>query len=123
MKHLIIITLLALAFTSCKQEATRASENLSVASKNFEVARRCIFYNSITDTYILTIEGRLSTSVEDGRLAVIVKVSDQTYLKHYLGLSDNVTYFVEQLESVKADPYHYRVVFRPLTVVPDIEIK
>ena len=37
--------------------------------------------------------------------------------------SDNVTYVVEQTEPVKADAYHYKVVYRPETLVPDIDIK
>ena len=85
----------------------------------------CIFYNGITGEYILTIEGLLSV-VESGtqnRLEVIVKTGPREYKKHYLGLSDNVSYFVEQLEPVKADPYHYRVIFRPATIIPDIEFK
>jgi hypothetical protein len=56
-------------------------------------------------------------------LEVIVKTGPRTYKKHYLGLSDNVSYFVEQLEPVAADPYHYRVFFRPATIVPDIEVQ
>jgi len=47
----------------------------------------------------------------------------KTYKKHYLGLSDNVTYFVEQLKPVEADPFHYRVIFRPTTIIPDIELQ
>ena len=38
-------------------------------------------------------------------------------------MSDNVTYVVEQTEPVKADAYHYKVVYRPETLVPDIDIK
>jgi hypothetical protein len=45
------------------------------------------------------------------------------YKKHFLGLSDNVTFFVEQMEPSKADPYHYRVIFKPSVIIPDIEVK
>jgi hypothetical protein len=118
---LLPITLAVLA--SCTQESDRAAYNVSVAAHNFEVNRRVVFYNGITGEYMLTIEGLLSATTEDGRLAIIVKTGPNSYKKHYLGLSDNVTYFVEQIESVQADPYHYRVVFRPTTIVPDIEVK
>lgn len=43
--------------------------------------------------------------------------------KHFLGLSDNVTYFAEQTDSAKASQYQYRVVFKPQAIVPDIEIR
>jgi hypothetical protein len=116
---------LALALASCTPESDRAADNVSIAAHNFEVNRRAIFYNGITGEYILTVEGLLSVKESDNqrRLEVIVKTGPKEYKKHYLGLSDNVTYFVEQLESVQADPYRYRVIFRPTTIIPDIEVK
>lgn len=74
---------------------------------------------------MLSVEGLLSVkeSATQNRLEVIVKTGPKTYKKHYLGLSDNVSYFVEQLESVEADPYHYRVFFRPQTILPDIDVQ
>ena len=123
LKSTILILVTAISLTSCRQESDTASYNVSMAAHNFEVNRRAVFYNGITGEYILTIEGLLSANTEDGRLAVIVKTGPKSYKKHYLGLSDNVTYFVEQIESVEADPYHYRVVFRPTTIIPDVEIK
>lgn len=115
----------ALLHVSCSEESTVASYNVSASAHNFEVNRRAIFYNGITGDYILTIEGLLSVkeSETQNRLEVIIKTGPASYKKHYLGLSDNVTYFVEQLESVPADPFRYRVVFRPLTVIPDPELQ
>lgn len=114
---------LALALASCKQESEVAAYNVSQAAHNFEVNRRVVFYNGITGEYILTIEGLLSVTPEDGKLSVIVKTGPRQYKKHYLGVSDNVTWFCEQIDSVPADPFHYRVVFRPATVIPAVEIK
>ena len=51
------------------------------------------------------------------------KVGDSQYKKHFLGLSDNVTYVVEQLEPSTEDVYHYKVVFRPETILPDISVE
>jgi hypothetical protein len=109
--------------TGCSEESNTASYNVSQAAHNFEVLRRCIFYNGITGEYILTIEGKLSVveSQTQNRLAVIVKTGPNTYKKHYLGLSDNVSYFVEQLEPVPADPFRYRVFYRPESIILDIE--
>lgn len=127
MKHTIRTLLLAsaLALTSCDQESRLASYNVSAAAHNFEINRRAIFYNGITGEYIMTVEGLLSVteSRTQNRLEVIVKTGPREYKKHYLGLSDNVSYFVEQLESSKADPYHYRVFFRPSTIIPDVEVQ
>ena len=112
-----------LLFTGCSASSV-ASQNISTASDNFEVPRRIVFFNGITDTYLLTIEGLCSISAdgEDAQLEVTCEVAEDEYKKHYLGLSDNVTYFVEQLDSVSVDSYHYRVMFRPETIIPDIDL-
>lgn len=124
-RYLLPALVFALALSACNQESDTASYNVSAAAHNFEVNRRCIFYNGITGEYILTIEGLLSVTESDKqhRLEVIVKTGPKTYKKHYLGLSDNVSYFVEQLEPVAADPFHYRVFFRPTIIIPDIEVQ
>lgn len=108
----------------CQSDADVASHNLSKAADQFEVQRRVVFYNGITDTYMLEIEGRCSLGNNDspGELTVTCKVGEDAYKKHFLGLSDNVTYFVEQLEGVDVSVYRYRVVFRPSAIVPDIEL-
>jgi hypothetical protein len=119
---LLVATAAATALTGCTA-ADRASDNLSQAAENFEVNRRVVFFNGITDTYLLSIEGRCDIEDEGSQLEVTCKVGDDAYKKHFLGLSDNVSYFVEQLEAVDADAYHYRVIFRPEAIVPDIDLE
>ena len=125
MKKLVIASLVVLsALTGCK-DADVASRNLSQAADNFEVNRRVIFYNGITGDYMLTIEGlcSLGNNDEPKRLSLTCKTAPDSYKKHFLGLSDNVTYFVEQIEANKTSVYHYRVVFKPSVLIPDIQIK
>ena len=122
LKYLAVI-IASLSIAGCQQESEVAAYNVSQAAHNFEVNRRVVFYNGITGEYILTIEGLLSVTPESGKLSVIVKTGPGQYKKHYLGVSDNVTWFCEQIESVPADPYHYRVVFRPTTIIPNVQIK
>ncbi|WP_208454872.1 hypothetical protein [Burkholderia gladioli] len=106
-------------------DADVASRNLSTAADNFEINRRVVFYNGITGDYILTIEGLCSKGNDDtaAKLTITCKVGPGQYKKHYLGLSDNVTYFMEQIDAAPADVYHYKVVFKPSVIVPDISIK
>lgn len=115
---------LGLGLTACRQPADRVSGNLSKAADNFEIDRRIVFYNGITDTYMLTIEGKCSLGNNDsvGQLTVTCKLGPDQYKKHFLGLSDNVTYFVEQIKAADADEYRYRVIFRPESVLPDPEV-
>ncbi len=111
------------AFASCMDDADVASRNLSKAADNFEINRRIIFYNGITDTYMLTIEGRCSIDDQRRQLEVVCQVTQNAYKKHFLGLSDNVTYFAEQLETAEVSAYHYRVTFKPQTILPDIDFR
>lgn len=122
-KLFLIVLLVVLLLTGCTQ-ADVASQNLSKSADNFEVTRRIVFYNGITNDYILVIEGlcSLGNYDVDGELSVTCKVGPTEYKKHYLGLSDNVTYFAEQIESSNVDVYHYRVIFRPTTIIPDAEL-
>ena len=125
MKKLIPIILTAVALVGCSSDADVASRNVSKAADNFEVARRVIFYNGITNDYMLSIEGYCSLGNNDraGFLSVTCKTGPGAYKKHFLGLSDNVTFFVEQLEAKNVSTSFYRVVFKPSTIIPDIEIR
>lgn len=71
------------------------------------------------------IEGYCSLGNQDkpGELSVTCKISDKDYKKHFLGLSDNVTYFAEQLEGKNVSTSHYQVTFKPSTIIPDIQIR
>lgn len=122
MKKLSILFIILLTSISCSSDSEIASYNVSQDAHQFKVFRRVVFYNGITDKYILTIEGYCSVTTEDGRLAVIVKTEDGTYLKHYLGLSDNVTYFCEQIQTSDVSTTHYRVLFKPESIIPDVRV-
>lgn len=112
-----------LALTGCSTDSQVATYNLSKDADNFKVDRRVVFFNGITDEYLLTIEGRCSLTDEGNQLEVICKVDDDKYKKHFLGLSDNVSYFVEQLEPREASASNYKVIFKPSTIIPDIETR
>lgn len=121
----IVALIGAVSLSACTNEANVASENLSKAADMFEVTRRVVFYNGISGDYMLTIEGLCSLGNFDSnrQLTVTCKTGPNAYKKHFLGLSDNVTYIVEQLEAKDVSVYHYRVIFKPSTIVPDIDIK
>jgi hypothetical protein len=120
---LIAAAALGLVLTGCTSEADTVSDNISKDADSFKVVRRIVFYNGITGQYILEVEGRCSLGNFDknGELSVTCKTGEDEYKKHFLGLSDNVTFFAEQLESSKEDAYHYKVLFRPEEIIPDIE--
>lgn len=106
-------------------DADIASANLSKAADMFEINRRVVFYNGITGEYILTIEGLCSLGNNDNnkRMSVTCKTGPKDYKKHFLGLSDNVTFFAEQIDAAKVSVYHYRVIFKPQAIIPDVDFR
>ena len=103
-------------------DADVASHNLKQAAEAFELERRIVFYNGITNEYILVVEGKCSVEETSRRLEVTCKVGNDDFKKHQLGLSDNVTYFSEQQDSVPVDVFHYRVIFKPEAILPNIDL-
>ena len=121
----VVTAVLALAVLAACTDADVASKNLSKAADQFEINRRVVFYNGITGEYMLTIEGLCSLGNADtsGQRSITCKTGPDQYKKHFLGLSDNVTYFVEQMESKGVSTYHYRVVFKPQALLPDLDYR
>ncbi|CDY79420.1 predicted 14.0Kd protein [Caballeronia glathei] len=124
MKKSVLLVALLASLSGCN-DADVASRNLSKAADNFEINRRVVFYNGITGDYMLSIEGLCSLGNADKsrEVSITCKTGPSSFKKHFLGLSDNVTYFVEQLEGANVSAYHYRVIFKPSVIVPDITIK
>ena len=120
----VVAVAAALSLAACNA-ADMASRNISYESDNFKVMRRIVFVNGITDKYLLSIEGLCSITKdrEDNQLEVTCKTGDSEYKKHYLGISDNVTYFVEQMDGSNVDTFHYKVAFRPEELLPDIDLQ
>lgn len=125
-KALIVCGLVMLtAASSCENDAAVASRNLSTAADNFEVMRRVIFYNGITGEYIMEFQGRCSIKADraDNQLELTCKHGPDEFRKHFLGLADNATYFVEQMDAVNVSTYHTRVIWKPQAILPDIDFK
>lgn len=117
-----LISIMAVLSTGCSTDASVASRNLSKAADMFELSRRIVFYNGITNEYILTIEGKCSMTNSGSQLSVTCKTGAEGFKKHYLGLSHNVTYFSEQLNSKSVSTDHYKVIFKPSVIVPDVDL-
>jgi hypothetical protein len=128
LKRLLIAALIPLGFllTGCPNDAQVASANLSQDADNFKISRRIVFYNTHTDTYALEIEGLCSidkgTSV-DQEITVTCKVGPDSYKKHFLAISRDLTFFAEQLDPAQASVYHYKVTFKPSVILPTIDIR
>lgn len=119
-RRLIAVALLTiLLIAGCSNAKDTVSQNISRDADEFRVVRRVVFYNSITDTYMMEMVGNIAIDLgRDNVIEVVAKTGPDKYEKHYLGLSDNVTYTVEQLESVDASEYRYKMIFKPESIIP-----
>ena len=123
LKPLIAIFLFG-ALAACT-DANVASQNLSEDADNFRIVRKVTFINGITDNVLLEVVGRCSIKADatDAQLEVVCKIEDGSYVKHFLGVSDNVTYTVEQLVGANVSTSQYRFTIKPSVLIPNIEIR
>lgn len=115
---------MALTGGACTTSAAdRANSNLSKAAENFEVPRRIVGINGITDTPLFMVEGFCSYEVPaDGTFEAICKNADGTIERTTLYLSDNVTFVSTQLRGVKVSLFNPRIIFRPETIIPNFDL-
>ncbi len=121
-----IVALIGVALLAgCTSDADVASHNLSKAADMFQLERRVVFYDAIQGAVLLSIEGRCSIKADgmDRQLEVTCKTGATHYKKHFLGISDNVTYFAEQLGAAQVGVYRYKVIIKPSALIPDIDIE
>lgn len=115
-KILITITILIalLGMAGCTQ-ADKVSENLSQEADNFNVVRQLTVINCLQGDVLFQMTGKLSiyADTEDNQLEVIVEDENGKYQKHLIGLSDNVTYTVEQKRYEDVSNYRYTLNFNP----------
>ena len=114
----------ALSLSGCSSDADVVSENISKDADNFKVARQIVAVNGITDKYILMVQGycNIKADREDNQLEVTCKVKGG-YKKHYVGMSDNTFYFAQQIDPSAVSADKYKVIFKPKTIIPDVEAR
>ena len=123
MKKKILVTALTVAmtlpFVGCSQ-ASRVSSNLSKEANNFNDVRQLTVINCLQGDTLFQMTGRMSITadVEDNQLEVVVEESDGEYKKHFVGLSDNVTYVVEDITAGDVENYKYTLNFNPKMWLP-----
>jgi hypothetical protein len=124
LKALMAALLLVAGLAACTgpSAADRANENLSKAAENFEVPRRIVGINAITDTVLFSVEGFCSYETGGGTYQAICKQPDGSIERTTLAKSDNVTIVVTQMQGVHVDLFRSRVIFRPETVIPNFDL-
>ena len=116
---IIVGLLLGTGLVGCT-EANTVSTNISREADNFNVTRRLVVINGRTDTIIFSLVGNFSITIdqEENQLEVIAEVRDGVYRKHFIGLSDEIQYFVEDVGDNEVSKYRYEVEFMPEKIIP-----
>lgn len=131
MKKLSLVTAIIMSltllttFTGCSQ-AERVERNLTKQADNFNIVRQLTVINCIEGDVLFQMSGRMSITADtaDNQLEVIVE-DNGTYVKHFIGLSDNVTYVIEDLNlgANMVSNYRYTLNFNPNMWIPiNVEI-
>ena len=126
-KKIAIISFLLIALsgiTACKTEAQRVSYNISQEADNFNTIRQITVINCIQGDVLFQMTGKMSITADtnDNQLEVIVEDDNGHYKKHFIGLSDNVTYVVEDITDGDVSKYHYTLNFNPKMWIP-VDVK
>lgn len=119
-KNIIGITVLLIVsvfgLTACSQ-ASRVESNLTKEADNFNVVRQLTVINCLQGDVLFQMTGKMAITAdtEDNQLEIIVENEDGNYTKHFVGLSDNVTYIVEDLNlgANDVEKYKYTLNFNP----------
>lgn len=115
-KFLVIILCLVIIFTlaGCRQ-ADRVSYNLSKEADSFNEIRQITVINCLQGDTLFQMTGKMSINadIEDNQLEVVVEDENGDYKKHFIGLSDNVTYVIEDITSEDVSNYRYTLNFNP----------
>ena len=114
------ITLIATLFCGCQTEAQKVSYNLSLQADNFNEVRQLTVINCLQGDVLFQMTGKMSITADmaDYQLEVVVEDEYGNYKKHFIGLSDNVTYVVEDITSGDVSKYKYTLNFNPNMWIP-----
>lgn len=104
----------------CDNQADRVSYNLSKEADNFNDVRQVTVINCLQGDVLFQMTGKMSITADtaDNQLEIIVEDEHGEYKKHFIGLSDNVTYVVEDITSDDVSNYKYTLNFNPNMWIP-----
>ena len=117
---LILAVLVACNLTGCTTQAERVSYNLSQQADSFNNIRQVTVINCLQGDVLFQMTGKISINADsaDNQLEVIVEDEYGNYKKHFIGLSDNVTYVIEDITSGDVSNYKYTLNFNPKMWIP-----
>ena len=120
---IILCLVLVISMVGCRQ-ADKVSYNLSKQADSFNEVRQITVINCLQGDTIFQMTGKMSITAdtEDNQLEVVVEDENGEYKKHFIGLSDNVTYVIEDITSKDVSNYRYTLNFNPkMWILTDVD--
>ena len=117
---ILFAVMIVFTFAGCEQrQADIVSYNLSLEADNFNNVRQITVINCLQGDVLFQMTGKMSINADtaDKQLEIIVE-DNGTYKKHFIGLSDNVTYVVEDITTGVVDKYNYVINYNPKMWLP-----
>lgn len=121
----LVLGLVGVTAIGCDSDADKVAKNIGKAAEQFEVQRKIIGINGVTDKVLFEVEGKCSLEENHAlprNLEVTCKHGPNDYKKHFIGLSDNVTWISTQMQSIDADEYRTRIILKPENIVPNFDL-
>lgn len=121
----VAIAVGGVVLAGCSSQSDTVDKNLSTDADNYKITRQIVFYNGITGTYVAEVTGLCAIGNDDkaGEVSYTCKVGPDTYIKNFLHISNNVTWFALQVQPAKSDPYHYEIVLKPEEIIPNVKVQ
>lgn len=116
------LTKLAIATLSCTllggcigcTEADQVRWNLSHQADNFNIERKLTVINNRTDTVLFEMQGTFALSTSKrGELEITVQTGENEFKRHFVRISDETTYVMEDISGESVDKYRYEINFLP----------
>ena len=118
-KFILGILLITMMNLSGCRESDRASYNLSKEADSFNVVRQITVINCLQGDVMFQMSGKMSIEMDETENQLEVMIEDgDVYKKHFIGLSDNVTYIIEDIKGVDVENYKYTIKINPEMWIP-----
>jgi hypothetical protein len=120
---ILLVAIMATATLAGCRESDKVSANLSLEADNFNVTRKLTVINTRAEdgntSILFQMTGNFSIEKEaDGDLAVIGENDNGTYYKHFVCLSRDITYIVEDLGTTTVNKHKFEINFNPQMIIP-----
>ena len=99
-RFLALAVAVTLLVSGCEETAYSVSNNISNKADRFDIPRKIRVYNIRTGEIVYETQGLISVLIHNKKLDILIK-EGKVYKKHIVGLNNQITYILEDLEGTK----------------------